>query len=240
MLLLIVIAFAALPGINAREKGWLLNWSPVKEDLLDVFMINADDGWIVGDGGTILHWNGSSWTSVQCPVDTRLTSVFMRSSTDGVAVGVDGVTIFWNGTDWSNISIGNTVHLLDVVATTSTLCYAVGTSGSIILWNGTSWQFLPSIPTSEDLRGIDLYRWELMPPFSYTWGWVVGSSGTTIYRNDTGWYSRPCPISAQLNDVCMVRDEILGIANANDVWAAGSSYENMKQCIGMVQTGMLS
>jgi hypothetical protein len=222
---LLIAIVMNVPSVIGSGKEWRLSFSPVTEDLFDVFMINADDGWIVGGGEMILHWNGSHWTQVPCPAGADLRGVSMRTSDDGWAVGLNGVTIHWNGTDWTDVASGTSVHLLDVAATDSDYYYAVGADGTIIRWNGTDWEEISSIPTSESLRAIDLERFALMPPFYFTWGWAVGDSGTTLYRNDSGWFEKPCPSSEQLNDVCMI--EVLGHGNHSDVWAVGSSWETI-------------
>ncbi len=50
----------------------------------DITMLNA---WAVGDGGTIVHWSGSSWTTVVSPTTLNLYSVVFTNPTDGWAVG---------------------------------------------------------------------------------------------------------------------------------------------------------
>jgi photosystem II stability/assembly factor-like uncharacterized protein len=57
--------------------------SPTTAHLFLVFMVNASDGWIVRNGGTILHCNGTGWTQgpSQTPADLR--AVYLLNSTDG-------------------------------------------------------------------------------------------------------------------------------------------------------------
>ena len=43
--------------------------------------------------GTIIHWDGSSWSTVTSPTTAILESVYMISSTEGWAVGHDGTII---------------------------------------------------------------------------------------------------------------------------------------------------
>ena len=50
-------------------------------------MVSADDGWAVGDHGTMLHWDGNAWTRVVAPTTSPLHDVSMISATDGWAVG---------------------------------------------------------------------------------------------------------------------------------------------------------
>lgn len=43
--------------------------APTQRDLRGVFGFANDDIWAVGEQGTILHWDGESWTSVATPLD---------------------------------------------------------------------------------------------------------------------------------------------------------------------------
>ena len=222
LFLLIAASIAVnLSVVNATgETSWRSAGVPVTTaDLFDVFMVNSTDGWIVGDSGTILRWNGTAWNNVTSPTKADLRAVYMLNSTDGWAVGLGGVTIHWNGTAWENVTSGVTVNLLDVGATYSPYYYAVGASGTIIKWNGTDW--VPeTIPTSLGIRGIEMYGGvNPSPPPAFIWyGWAVGDSGTILhYSNSTdSWTETESPTSAQLNDVSVV--------GANDAWAVGSHW----------------
>jgi hypothetical protein len=51
-----------VPAINQN-----LNW---------VFMVGADDGWAAGDGGLVLHWDGSAWQQIAAPAVQNLDSIY--------------------------------------------------------------------------------------------------------------------------------------------------------------------
>jgi hypothetical protein len=68
--------------------------------LWSVFIVGPDDGWAVGEAGTILRWNGTDWSSWASPTTEDLYKVFMVSSGDGWAVGRSGTIIRWNGSGW--------------------------------------------------------------------------------------------------------------------------------------------
>ncbi|MCJ7760741.1 hypothetical protein MUP59_06315, partial [Candidatus Bathyarchaeota archaeon] len=48
-----------------------LSWrevpSPTVNTLRSVSMSDSNDGWAVGDNGTIIRWNGLSWSTVNIP-----------------------------------------------------------------------------------------------------------------------------------------------------------------------------
>ncbi len=79
--------------------------------LWSVFMMGADDGWVVGEAGTIIRWDGNDWSTVTSPTTEKLKSVFMVSDTDGWAVGEGGTTIHWDGSARArNMGYSETKH----------------------------------------------------------------------------------------------------------------------------------
>ena len=65
--------------------------SPTTYELKTVTMVSSTDGWAVGDGGTILHWNGSAWASVASGTNLELQGVW---GSGGVwAVGAQGAIL---------------------------------------------------------------------------------------------------------------------------------------------------
>jgi hypothetical protein len=53
-----------LGGGMLRFHGGAWSASPTgtKQVLWGVWVRASDDAWAVGNGGTILHWNGTSWS----------------------------------------------------------------------------------------------------------------------------------------------------------------------------------
>jgi len=67
--------------------------------LWSVSPVSAADAWIVGVGGTLLHWDGSHWSQVTNPTDQNLYSVAMVSATEGWAVGQNGAILRYTQVD---------------------------------------------------------------------------------------------------------------------------------------------
>jgi len=81
-------AFKPLPLVKAQE------------DRHPSVLSSNDGGWIVGENGTILHWDGNSWTIVESPTDVLLMSACMCSSSEGRIVTYNGEILRWDGNVW--------------------------------------------------------------------------------------------------------------------------------------------
>jgi len=124
----------------------------------------------VGRSGTILHYDGRSWSPQTSPIVVDLTNVSGTSATDVYAVGVDpsyttpqsrdlgiAAALHYNGTDWTADTVsqdfGFGTTLWDVWAGSPTDVYAVGSWGIIVRRKGTQW-ILQTGGTNERLFGI--------------------------------------------------------------------------------------
>jgi len=96
----------AVGSTIARQSGdsWVVYGSPVTESLNAISMVSANDGWIVGEAGTILHWDGLAWTAVASPTSENIWDIEMLQSDHGWAVGGNGTILRWNGSVWSLVT----------------------------------------------------------------------------------------------------------------------------------------
>jgi chitodextrinase len=139
-LLVVLVALCVFMPIVTAEGVEVLSWtSPTTNWLRSVFMVSADDGWAVGNDGTIIRWDGTNWNIVTSPTTQSLLSVFMVSSTIGWAVGNHGTIIRWDGTNWSEITSPTSYDLESVFMLSADDGWAVGYGGTIIRWTGTEW-----------------------------------------------------------------------------------------------------
>lgn len=138
---------AIIRWVDAPTRQWQILASPTGSDLFDVYMLAADDGWAVGELGTILRWNGSNWSTFSSPTGVTLNSVSMASASLGYAVGDNGVVLRWNGSAWSVVSgtglPASAPHLYAIDATGAT-AVAVGQRGTDLYTgnSGSSWSLL--------------------------------------------------------------------------------------------------
>jgi hypothetical protein len=177
--------------------------------LRDVKMINSDDGWAVGDGGSIVRWNGSAWTAVTSPVTTPLTRVDFTHSGHGWAVGADGVILGWDGIEWTTHATPTSQWLNGIASVSVDDAWAVGFN-TFLRWDGDSWTQIPG--GSGNLTDIHM--------LDANTGWAVGGGGSNstsqiIHWDGVSWTPQTFPGHfTSLYTVAM--------NSATDGWAMGT------------------
>ena len=165
--------------------GWQFQTSGVTGELKDVFMVNANRGWAVGDGGTILLTTngGSSWSVQSSGVTDDLRNVSFQSSSRGWAVGDNGAILTTNngGVAWTAQTSGITTALQSVAFVSNTAGWAVGDGGVVLstVDGGTTW-----VDSSPLLSSIILLRDVHFVTASV--GWIVGHSSEIYATVDGG------------------------------------------------------
>jgi hypothetical protein len=150
------------------------------KSLSSVAMVSASEGWAVGDSGTILHYTGGSWQSVENPTSSTLTSVSMVSANEGWAVGPFDTILHYKEGSWQTVVDGedSNVDLTSVSMVSASEGWAVGYGGIILHYTGGAWQSVAS-PVGNDLNSVVMV--------SATKGWTVGSNEILHYT----WHLPP-------------------------------------------------
>lgn len=193
--------------------------SPTSNNLNGLVMLSANNGWAVGDAGTILHYDGSSWSQIPSGTTANLYGISFGlpstpSSSAGFAVG--GITgnpaaLFWNGVAWTPAISGlspSAGKLTSVFLVSSSDGWAVDDSGGIWHWSGSpglggGWSKFSSAIVG--LRSIFMT--------SATDGWAVGVSGL-IYHYSSGGWTLFGTVGTTMNSVFML--------TPSEGWAAGN------------------
>jgi len=125
------------PGQGPSGYSWEIQISGVTTPINAVTAVDNNHVWAVGLGGTILFYNGTSWT--QDPqsgvvTDQNLWSVFALDNNHIWAVGYDAVVIFYDGATWSQAYAepGSDHDLFKVFALNPDFVLAVSMSGHIL------------------------------------------------------------------------------------------------------------
>jgi len=234
LVLYLIMLCSTLSFVFAQTSSITSVTSPTTVNLNSVYLVNnvtntnnnltALDAWAVGDSGTILQWNGNSWSSVTSPTSLNLYSVFFLNSSSGWAVGgssSNGVILNYNGSwsVWNKISFSGNASGTDTVNATlysitmngtGSIGWIVGANGTTLGWNGVAWFGLPS-GTTNTLRGASMIH-------NSTEAWAVGDNGTIIHWNGSAWSNMTSPTSANLYSIVIV--------NETNGWAVGGSASN--------------
>jgi photosystem II stability/assembly factor-like uncharacterized protein len=194
-------------GWDAEPPRWPNNFP----NLNDVSLIDASNGWAVGDGGTIIHTSdgGGTWGPQSSGVTQTLNAVHFSSDTTGWAVGDGGVIVRTGngGTGWETQTSGTANDLNDVVFTPgASIGFAVGDAETVLATTdtGANWQAKtspaasmarPWTPTPTDL--FALYA------SSDTTAWVGGADGLLAVTGNggTSWARKSTGTADTLHDI---------------------------------------
>lgn len=128
------------PGV-----GWDVVASPAAEALHDVVWITPALAFAVGEGGTILRFNGSRWLRQKSPTTRALYSLAFRGPSEGYAVGDKGTILQWDGAAWRANDSG-TDKRLNAVDVAGEETVAVGDRGTILVKSAGAWLLDASAP----------------------------------------------------------------------------------------------
>lgn len=114
---------------------------------------SSENVFVVGDRGTIFHFDGSHWAQQKSGTGRNLAAVWVGSSNSAFAVGLDGVIVEYDGKAWKTGTSGTTKTLLDVWGVSPSDVFAVGRDGTILHYDGRAWSRQTS-GTTVDLTAV--------------------------------------------------------------------------------------
>ena len=121
-------------------------------DLSSVWGSSGNDVFAVGESGTILHYDGSTWSSMIAGTTDglNLRGVWGSSANDVFAVGQSGTILHYTGNGWASIESGieRHVYISAIWGNSYEDIFAVGGYGTIQHYDGSSW--FPINPPSID------------------------------------------------------------------------------------------
>ena len=176
-------------------------------DLSAYMQDTVADGWAVGSGGTIVHFDGT-WNELDntnTNVTDDLYGVWAAGPTDVVAVGGDGSGALWtfNGTTWQSTALATTRSGLRAVSGFGSNVFAVGLGGTILQRKSGTWSAVAS-GTTDDLNAVHVV--------SSTQAWAAGANGTVVRWNGTTWSAENVGLPIDLYAIQ---------SNGTEVWAVG-------------------
>ena len=181
------------------------------DTLNGVFLVSKKLGWACGNNGTILKYDGDTWSKVDTGFakNQNLYAVTFANESEGWFVGSQGTILHYNNGNWSLDNSPTSENLYSVAVTPSHTVWAVGSNGCIITFNGISWGKVTAM--SVDAAGTapttvidDLYSVGLSDQNN---GWAVGNRGTILKFDGQKWQIFPgSPSTEKLNSISVISD----------------------------------
>jgi hypothetical protein len=94
--------------------------------LRDLWGSSDHDIFAVGDGGTILHYDGHGWSQIPSGTDCHLRSLWGTSSRDLFAAGGGGTILHYDGSTWSTLFADPSLNFFGIWASSSSDIYCIG------------------------------------------------------------------------------------------------------------------
>lgn len=157
--------FAVGNGVLRRAEGLWTSESVPPMNWYGVWGRDAEDVYVVGDGGTILHYDGTDWTAMNSGTGVQLYGVSGTATGPVYAVGQSGTVLQLEDDTWLPIGIATST------AFTSILAQEDGT----LIVAGFQVVFRRD-PTTEE------WREEYTGYFPDYWG-ITGTADGTVYLN---------------------------------------------------------
>ena len=149
----------------------MVQQSGTEEWLKGVWGRSETEVFAVGYAGTILQYDGFTWSPMVSGTTANLRGVWGDAQDEIYAVGNSGTIVKYNGEAWFDEASATDVDLYAIWGSSGTDVYAVGAEGTILHYNGESWSGVASG------IGVDLFG---------IWGssetdvYVVGAEGTIL------------------------------------------------------------
>ncbi len=205
---------------NIDSPPWVKEELYTSTNLNDVFFLNEDYGWIVGDNGTIFKYYEQRWHFTEPDVSDNLRAVHIVDYDNTWVIGDNGTILNYRADTFIRYNSPITVKLIDIHMLDSITGWIVGGKGTILEYYNDEWVDIgfPNIrKLSIFLTQIDFYN--------DSNGIIVGDAQTIIrFRN--GWQDVSPPENTQMyRSVCMVDTNVFFIGS---FFAAAGDY-----CIGI-------
>ncbi len=207
----IVVTLAAGVCSSYATSRWTkYENSPTQGDINAVSLLDANNGWAVGDRGEILRFKNGNWSIFYTWPTEYLQTVDFGNANFGMAVGHKGAGAVFNGTTWKSAAIPATANMWGVAIPPgqNTVAWAVGSGGNVWRWNGGAngyWN-RRNLGTTYNLRDVHFT--------SPTEGWLCGDGGRVYYFKGT-WTA--------VNAPTLVDFYCIYALSANNAWVGGTN-----------------
>jgi len=189
-----LVALAACePGPTTPAGEWTVPFKALDGALLSVWGTGSDDVWSVGadvgDGPTVLHYDGAAWT--RHPTGATGTLWWVAGHGDGVWMsGEAGLVLRYDipSNTFEPHPTPTPERLYGIIPFSDTDVWTVGAAdnglgGVVYRWDGSDWS-VPDGLTAELTADLGFFK---------IWGpsaddlWIVGDGGAALHRSGGAW-----------------------------------------------------
>ncbi len=221
----LVVCAASCDGTTEPlAEGWRVVLENQPGALLAVTGSGTDDIWIVGadrqdgTGPTVLHYNGSQFTSHQTGDEGDLWWVG-RSPQGTIWMAGDGGRVFRHvpGGRFEALPAPEPIRLFGVLPFADDDVWAVGgdeETGTAVVWrfDGTSWSVPDDLDPAYLDRSVNFKLWGASSDDL----WIVGEGAGVLHRTPSGWERLVVPASGRLVTVHGNGSTIIGVGGFFD------------------------
>ena len=152
-----VFLLALIVGLLAGGQsaaGWMSEQGVPTTQKLRAISGSAETAvFAVGDSGTIIRYDGTTWQNIVQITEKTIYSVWCASAEAVFAVADKGRIFFFDGSDWIEQDSGTTERLRAVWGASASEVFAAGENGTLLSFDGIAWSAENS-PTPFTLQNI--------------------------------------------------------------------------------------
>ncbi len=207
-----------------------------RESLNGIWGTGADNLWIAGDHGLILHCDNNTCTNIELGIKSNLNQAWGSDAGDTWIIGDGGVLVHCGQRDCQRVMLETTADLKSIDGSGANNVIVSGTLNTTYRWNGSTWQLIgkPLKPGAwsdekQSVATTDLYA---------VWGsgtsdvMAAGLSGKMIRWDGDKWQSITTPGAENLQ---------AGWSDADGkTWAVGAKGTILERAAGQMWTPKLA
>ncbi len=185
---------------------------------------SASDVWVVGDNGTIAHFEGGAqWEGIKSPTSKHLRAVWASAPDNVWAAGLNGTMVRFNEGKWTVVPTpSEDLDFNALWGSDPNDIYASAKGGILLRWDGVKWRIIAA-PVTQTMRAV----WGTGPKDV----WAVGDKGAIYHNAGGGWSPTPIdPFEIPEQDPYIVESTLYAVwgSGPDDVWAAGAPDSHNK------------